>query len=117
MSIFFGGSPPINMKRTETSRTCFCLLEDIRNRGRFFLVLGALAVVRASEGLNSVRKGIEEGRACIAPLSHRFRCAFGMVGLTVRFVRAGIPPMSDRQVHTHSMYTNTNILYNIYVCL
>mgnify|MGYP001708704993 CR=1 FL=1 len=57
MSIFFGGSPPITMKRTETSRTCFCLLEDIRNRGRFFLVLGALAVVRASEGLNSVKKG------------------------------------------------------------
>lgn len=90
MSIFFGGSPPITMKRTETSRTCFCLLEDIRNRGRFFLVLGALAVVRASEGLNSVRKGIEEGRACIAPLSHRFRCAFGMVGLTVRFVRTAL---------------------------
>ena len=53
----------------------------------------------------------------MAPLSHRFRCAFGMVRLTVRFVGAGIPPMSDRQVHTHSMYTNTNILYNIYVCL
>lgn len=117
MSIFFGGSPPITMKRTETSRTCFCLLENIRNRGRSQNKMGALAVVRASEGLNSVRKGIEEGRACIAPLSHRFRCAFGMVGLTVRFVRAGIPPMSDRQVHTHSMYTNTNILYNIYVCL
>ena len=32
MSIFFGGSPPITMKRTETSRTGFCLLEDIRNR-------------------------------------------------------------------------------------
>ena len=32
MSIFFEGSPPITMKRTETSRTCFCLLEDIRNR-------------------------------------------------------------------------------------
>ena len=117
MSIFFGGAPPITMKRTETSRTCFCLLEDIRNRGRSFLVLGALAVVRASEGLNSVRKGIEEGGACIAPLSHRFRCAFGMVGVTVRFVRAGIPPMSDRQVHTHNMYTNTNILHSIYICL
>ena len=48
MSIFFGGSPPITMKRTETSRTGFCLLEDIRNRGRFFLVLGALAVVRVN---------------------------------------------------------------------
>ena len=78
------------MKRTETSRTCFCLLEDIRNRGRSFLVLGALAVVRASEGLNSVRKGIQEGRACIATLSHRFRCAFGMVGLMVRFVRTAL---------------------------
>ena len=53
----------------------------------------------------------------MAPLSRRSRCAFGMVGLTVRFVRAGIPPMSDRQVHTHSMYTNTNILHNIYICL
>ena len=49
----------------------------------------------------------------MAPLSHRSRCAFGMVGLTVRFVGAGIPPMSDRQVHTHNMYTNTNILHNI----
>ena len=47
MSIFFGGSPPITMKRTETSRTGFCLLEGIRNRGRSFLVLGALAAVRA----------------------------------------------------------------------
>ena len=44
----------------------------------------------------------------MALLSHRFRCAFGMLGLTVRFVGAGIPPMSDRQVHTHNMYTNTN---------
>ena len=26
----------------------------------------------------------------MAPLSHRFRCAFGMVGLTVRFVRAAL---------------------------
>lgn len=53
----------------------------------------------------------------MALLSHRFRCAFEMVGLTVRFVGAGIPPMSDRQVHTHNMYTNTNILHNIYICL
>ena len=53
----------------------------------------------------------------MALLSHRFRCAFGMFGLTVRFVGAGIPPMSDRQVHTHNMYTNTNILHSIYICL
>ena len=53
----------------------------------------------------------------MAPLSHRFRYAFGMVGLTVRFVRAGIPPMSDRQVHTHNMYTNTNIPHSIYIYL
>ena len=53
----------------------------------------------------------------MAPLSLRFRCAFGMVGLTVRFVGAGIPPMSDRQVHTHNMYTNANILHSIYICL
>ena len=26
----------------------------------------------------------------MAPLSHRFRCAFGMVGVTVRFVRAAL---------------------------
>lgn len=26
----------------------------------------------------------------MAPLSHRFRCAFGMFGLTVRFVRAAL---------------------------
>ena len=50
----------------------------------------------------------------MALLSHRSRCAFGMVGLTVRFVGAGIPPMSDRQVHTHNMYTNANILHSIY---
>ena len=26
----------------------------------------------------------------MAPLSHRFRCAFGMVGVTVRFVRTAL---------------------------
>ena len=26
----------------------------------------------------------------MAPLSHRFRCAYGIVGLTVRFVRAAL---------------------------
>ena len=26
----------------------------------------------------------------MAPLSHRFRCAYGMVGLRVRFVRAAL---------------------------
>lgn len=87
MSIFFGGSPPITMKRTETSRTCFCLLEDIRNRGRFFLVLGALAVVRANR---SSKARNERGGPHMAPLSHRFRCAFRMVGLTVRFVRTAL---------------------------
>ena len=83
MSIFFGGSPPITMKRTETSRTCFCLLGNIRNRGRPFLVLGALAVVRAN-GSSKARN--ERGGPRMALLSHRFRCAFGMVGVTVRFV-------------------------------
>ena len=53
----------------------------------------------------------------MAPLSHRSRCAFEMVGLTVRFVGAGIPPMSDRQVHTHNMYTNANMLHSIYIYL
>ena len=114
MSIFFGGSPPITMKRTETSRTCFCLLENIRNRGRFFLVLGALAVVRANR---SSKARNERGGPHMAPLSHRSRCAFEMVGLTVRFVGAGIPPMSDRQVHTHNMYTNANMLHSIYIYL
>lgn len=57
MSIFFGGSPPITMKRTETSRTCFCLLENIRNRGRSQNKMGAPAAGFASEGLNSVKKG------------------------------------------------------------
>ena len=61
MSIFFGDSPPITMKRTETSRTCFCLLEDIRNRGRSFLVLGALAVVRANR--SSKARNEREDRA------------------------------------------------------
>ena len=61
MSIFFGGSPSITMKRTETSRTCFCLLEDIRNRGRFFLFLGALAVVRANR--SSKARNEREDRA------------------------------------------------------
>ena len=113
MSIFFGGSPSITMKRTETSRTCFCLLEDIRNRGRFFLFLGRLRLCV----LTVLQKPGTRGVPHMAPLSHRSRCAFEMVGLTVRFVRAGIPPMSNRQVHTHNMYTNTNILHNIYACL
>ena len=54
----------------------------------------------------------------MALLSHRFRCAFGMVGVTVRFVGAALfrrCPIG--QVHTHNMYTNTNILHNIYICL
>lgn len=53
----------------------------------------------------------------MAPLSHRSRCAFGMIGLTVRFVGAGIPPMPNISVYTHNMYTNANILYSIYICL
>ena len=61
MSIFFGGSPPITMKRTETSRTGFCLLEGIRNRGRSFLVMGALAVVRANR--SSKTRNEREDRA------------------------------------------------------
>lgn len=71
MSIFFGGSPPITMKRTETSRTCFCLLEDIRNRGRFFLVLGALAVVRAnrSSKARNERGGRTWPRCHIVPVA------------------------------------------------
>ena len=72
MSIFFGDSPPITMKRTETSRTCFCLLEDIRNRGRSFPVLGALAVCV----LTVLQKPEREGGPRMAPLLHRFRCAF-----------------------------------------
>lgn len=114
MSIFFGGSPPITMKRTETSRTCFCLLEDIRNRGRLFLVLGALAVVRANR---SSKARNERGGPHMAPLSHRSRCAFGMIGLTVRFVGAGIPPMPNISVYTHNMYTNANMLHSIYIYL
>ena len=53
MSIFFGGSPPITMKRTETSRTCFCLLEDIRNRGRSQNKRGAPAAVFANRSLKA----------------------------------------------------------------
>lgn len=53
----------------------------------------------------------------MAPLSHRFRCAFVGADRWGRFVGAGIPPMSDRQVHTHNMYTNANILHSIYICL
>lgn len=45
----------------------------------------------------------------MALLSHRFRCAYGMVGLRVRFVGAGIPPMSDKPVYTHNMYINADI--------
>ena len=61
MSIFFGGSPPITMKRTETSRTCFCLLEDIRNRGRSFLVLEAPAAELANR--SSKTRNEREDRA------------------------------------------------------
>ena len=61
MSIFFGGSLPITMKRTETSRTCFCLLEDIRNRGRSQNKMGAPAVVRANR--SSKTRNEREDRA------------------------------------------------------
>ena len=53
----------------------------------------------------------------MAPLSHRSRCAFGMIGLTVRFVGAGIPPMPNISVYTHNMYTNANMLHSIYIYL
>lgn len=42
MSIFFGASPSITMKRTETSRAGFCLLEGIRSRRRSQNKRGAL---------------------------------------------------------------------------
>ncbi len=74
MSIFFGASPSITMKRTETSRTGFCLLEGIRNRRCFFLVLGALAVVRAnrSSKARNERERIVHGLA-VTSVPLRFR--------------------------------------------
>ena len=54
MSIFFGGSPPITMKRTETSRTGFCLLEDIRNRGRSQNQEGTLRLCLLQTGLKQL---------------------------------------------------------------
>ena len=74
MSIFFGGSPPITMKRTETSRTCFCLLEDIRNRGRSFLVLGAFAVVRANRSSKAGTRGGTAHGPAVTSFPLRFRC-------------------------------------------
>lgn len=88
MSIFFGTSPPITMKRTETYRTGFCLLGNIRNRRRSFFVLGTPAAVFANRSSKTRNERGPRG----APLSHRFLCAFGMDGLTGRFVRAAMLP-------------------------
>ena len=108
MSIFFGGSPPITMKRTETSRTCFCLLEDIRNRGRFFLVLGALAVVRANR--SSKTRNERGDRTWL-------RCHIVPAALSLGQTGGGASLMPNISVYTHNMYTNANILHSIYICL
>ena len=73
MAIFFGGSPPITMKRTETSRTCFCLLEDIRNRGRSFLVLRALAAELANRSSKAGTKGGTAHGPAVTSFPLRFR--------------------------------------------
>ena len=107
MSIFFGGSPPITMKRTETSRTCFCLLEDIRNRGRSQNKMGAPAAGFASEGLNSVK----EGRHVLS------RCHIGSAALSLGQTGGGASLVPNRPVYTHNMYTNANMLHSIYIYL
>ena len=114
MSIFFGGSPPITMKRTETSRTCFCLLEDIRNRGRSFLVMGALAVVRA----NRSSKTRNERGAAHGPAVTSFPLRF-QDGWTDGPLRedGAVSPMPNISVYTHNMYTNANMLHSIYIYL
>ena len=108
MSIFFGGSPPITMKRTETSRTGFCLLEGIRNRRCFFLVLGALAVVRANR--SSKARNERGDRTWL-------RCHIVPAALSLGQTGGGASLMPNRPIYTHNMYTNTNILHNIYACL
>ena len=108
MSIFFGGSPPITMKRTEPPRTCFCLLEDIRNRGRFFLVLGALAVVRANRSSKARNEREDRAWPC---------CYIGSAALSLGQTGGGASLMPNISVYTHNMYTNANILHSIYICL
>ena len=114
MSIFFGDLPPITMKRTETARTCFCLLGNIRNRGRSFLVLGALAVVRANRSSKAGTRGRTAHGPAVTSFSLRFRDGWSDGPL-----REGgaVSPMSNRPVYTHNMYTNANILHSIYICL
>lgn len=108
MSIFFGASPLITMKRTETSRTCFCLLEDIRNRGHSFLVLGALAVVRA----NRSSKARNERGDRTWP-----RCHIVSAALSLGQTGGGASLVPNRPVYTHNMYTNANMLHSIYIYL
>ena len=114
MSIFFGASPSITMKRTETSRTGFCLLEGIRNRGRSFLVLGALAVVRANRSSKAGTRGRTAHGPAVTSIPLRFRD-----GWTDGPLREGgaVSPMPNISVYTHNMYTNANILHSIYICL
>ena len=108
MSIFFGASPSITMKRTETSRTCFCLLEDIRNRGRSFLVMGALAVVRANRSSKARNEREDRAWPC---------CYIGSAALSLGQTGGGASLMPNISVYTHNMYTNANILHSIYICL
>ena len=108
MSIFFGGSPPITMKRTETSRACFCLLEDIRNRRCSFLVLGALAGVCANR---SSKTRNERGDRTWP------RCHIGSAALSLGQTGGGASLVPNRPVYTHNMYTNANMLHSIYIYL
>ena len=114
MSIFFGGSPPITMKRTETSRTCFCLLEDLRNRGRSFLILGALATVRANRSSKAGMRGRTAHGPAVTSFPLRFQDGWSDGPLRGGGVASLMP---NRPVYTHNMYTNANILHSIYICL
>ena len=108
MSIFFGGSPPITMKRTETSRTCFCLLEDIRNRGRSQNKMGAPAVVRANR--SSKARNERGDRTWL-------RCHIVPAALSLGQTGGGASLMPNGSMYTHNMYTNADILHSIYICL
>ena len=108
MSIFFGASPSITMKRTETSRTCFCLLEDIRNRGRSQNKMGAPAVVRANRSSKARNEREDRAWPC---------CYIGSAALSLGQTGGGASLMPNISVYTHNMYTNTNILHSIYICL
>ena len=97
-----------NYHETHRNLPDFCLLEDIRNRGRSQNKMGAPAVVRANR--SSKARNERGDRTWL-------RCHIVPAALSLGQTGGGASLMPNRPIYTHNMYTNTNILHSIYICL